>query len=286
MLDLAKNISALKEKKLLNEVIILNNKSSESYTVVEEFINNDATTPFRYFIAEENLGVARGRNLAAQKATSPVLVFIDDDALFEKQDTISQLYSFFSDEKSDNVGILAFKIFYLSTMNFQPNAFPHKRFKQRKDLHDFNTYFFSGCAHAIRKKVFDKAGYYPENFFYGMEEYDLSYRTIKAGFRIVYDDRIIVLHKESPSGRLTNKDKLRSLWVNKSKVAWKYLPKKYFYSTAILWSLQYLRKTNWNISGWIKGWKEILKISKKEKRDPLNIQALNYLKEVEARLTY
>jgi len=171
-------------------------------------------------------------------------------------------------------------------MNFQQNAFPHKQFKERKEMHEFDTYYFSGCSHAIRKTTFEKVGYYPENFFYGMEEYDLSYRTINAGYKIIYDDRVIVLHKESPSGRLTNRDKLRGMWVNKTKTAWKYLPKKYFYSTAILWSWQYLRKTGWNFGGWLKGWKEIFRIPKQEKRIPLDQKALGYLKKVKARFSY
>ena len=90
-----------------------------------------------------------------------------------------------------------------------------------------------------------------------MEEYDLSYRILGAGYGIVYDDRVVILHKESPAGRLPNKDKLRGMWVNKSKVAWKYLPKKYFYSTALLWSYEYLRKTGFNFTGWSKGWSEV-----------------------------
>jgi hypothetical protein len=76
------------------------------------------------------------------------------------------------------------------------------------------------------------------------------------------------------------------MWVNKTKVAWKYLPKKYFYSTAILWSWQYLRETGWNIGGYLRGWKEIFKIPEQEQRRPLSPEALTYLKRVNARLSY
>jgi hypothetical protein len=108
--------------------------------------------------------------------------------------------------------------------------------------------------------VFEKSGYYPDNFFYGMEEYDLSYRALSNGYRIVYDDKLLVLHKESPLGRQTPADKLRGMWVNKSIVTWKYLPTVYFYTTSILWSLQYLKKTGFDFSGWIRGWKEVFRI--------------------------
>ena len=284
MLELAQNIISLDHKDFLEEVIIVNNKSTADYKPVEDLLASHPAIPFKYFVTEENLGVSLGRNFAIQKARAPLLVFIDDDALFQNKDSLFQIQNIFSEEKNKATGIAAFKIYYQSTLDFQKNAFPHKEFQKRKNLKEFDTYYFSGCAHAIRRNVFETVGYYPENFFYGMEEYDLSYRAINRGFKIIYDDRVTVLHKESPSGRLLNKDKLRGMWVNKTKAAWKYLPKKYFYSTAILWSGQYLRRTGWHFAGWNKGWKEIFKIPSQERRNILSKQGLNYLKKVKARL--
>jgi len=286
MLELAKNIASLDELSLLKDVVILNNKSTTDYSPVENFIRSNIQVPFKYLVADENLGVAKGRNFATKKTTADILLFIDDDALFQNKDALIQVKQIFSEDADRTSGIAAFRIFYKSTMDYQENAFPHKNFQKLKTLHEFNTYYFSGCCHAIRKEVFEQAGYYPENFFYGMEEYDLSYRTLNVGFKIIYDDRVTILHKESPTGRLTNKDKLRSMWVNKSKVAWKYLPKKYFYSTAFLWSLQYLKKTTIDLPGWLKGWKEISKISSTEKRAPLSKKTIDYLNSVKARLIY
>jgi GT2 family glycosyltransferase len=286
MLELVQNIISLDHKEFLEEVIIVNNKSTADYKPVEDFLTAHPGIPFKYFITEENLGVSRGRNFAIEKARAPLLVFIDDDALFDNKDIFLQIQNIFSEEKNKEAGIVAFRIYYQSTLDFQKNAFPHKEFEKRKNLKQFDTYYFSGCAHALRRNVFETVGYYPENFFYGMEEYDLSYRTINEGFKIIYDDRVTVLHKESPSGRLLNKDKLRGMWVNKTKVAWKYLPQKYFYSTAILWGLQYLRRTGWHFAGWFAGWKEIFKIHSREKRNVLGKEALNYLKRMKARLWY
>jgi GT2 family glycosyltransferase len=171
-------------------------------------------------------------------------------------------------------------------LQMQKNALPHKLFDEYKNKSFFETYYFAGGAHAIRRKVLDEIGRYPENFFYGMEEYDMSYRILNAGYSIVYSDKIVMLHKESPSGRKPRKEKLRMMWVNKVKVAYKYLPKQYFYSTAIMWCLFYLLQTRFNISGFIKGWKEIATIHKSEKRQPIHSDTLSYLKKVKARLWY
>ena len=119
-----------------------------------------------------------------------------------------------------------------------------------------------------------------------MEEYDLSYRVLEAGYSIVYSDKIVMLHKESPWGRKPIKEKLQMMWLNKTKVAWRYLPKRYFYSTAFMWSFQFLKETGFNFFGFFQGWKKIFSISSAEKRTPVKKETLKYLKEVKARLWY
>jgi len=289
-LELAQNISRLQHvTALCREVIIVNNKSTVSYAALEEFIEQHPHIPFRYFKTDENLGVSRGRNFAIQQSSATYLVFLDDDALFRNLDALQYIPQIFTQpvaESTKPVGIISFKVYFYSTGELQQTAFAHKQFERRKSWHHFQTAYFVGCAHAIHRNVFDRTGYYPVNFFYGMEEYDLSYRAIDAGFDIVYDDRVVIEHKESPQGRLPNKDKLRGMWVNKSKVAYKFLPLFYFFTTACMWSFEYLRKSGYHFPGWLKGWAEIFRIPATEKRTPVNKNGLAYLKKVEARLWY
>ena len=287
-LDLAGNISRLDGlEELVEEIIVVNNRSTISYKPLEDFIAAHPALPFRYVIAPENLGVSRGRNYAVSLSRAPILFFLDDDALIRNGDALRQILSIF-DTPSDGraVGIAAFKVYYAATLELQENAFPHKRFAERKDWPHFDTAYFSGCAHAIRRTVFDEVGVYPEDFFYGMEEYDLSYRVLDAGYSIRYDNRVVILHKESPAGRLTPRDKLRGMWVNKSKVAFKYLPLRYFFSTAFLWSLQYLKKSGWHSGGFFKGWGQVARIPGTVRRSPVGKAAREYLRRVKARLSY
>jgi GT2 family glycosyltransferase len=285
MLALAENISQLEGiKEWAAEVIIVNNQSTASYGAVEAFIADHPAIPFNYVIAPENLGVSRGRNYAVRLSHAPIMVFLDDDALFRDPNTLLSIVAIFNENPA--AGIAAFKIYYYSTREMQVNAFPHKRFAERKDWQHFDTAYFSGAAHAIRRSVFEEAGYYPENFFYGMEEYDLSYRAIDKGYTVRYDDRVQIWHKESPGGRLPPREKLRGMWVNKCKVAWKYLPGRYFISTAFLWGLEYLKKSGWHIGGFVKGWREVLRIPRTEKKAPIGTAALTYLRRVRARLSY
>jgi GT2 family glycosyltransferase len=288
VLELLENISQLdRAAELLHEVIIVNNASTEDYRAVKNYISQNQQFPFRYYDAPGNLGVARGRNFALKKATGDILIMLDDDAVLQNKDALVNLVKEFETNNTERPkAIVSFKVLYYDTLQMQVNGLPHKRYEEYKDKSFFETYFYAGGAHAVKREVIERLGDYPEDFFYGMEEYDLSYRIIDAGHTIVYSDKVVMLHKESPHGRKPKKEKLRMMWVNKSKVAWRYLPKRYFYSTAFMWSLQYLRETSFNLPGFFKGWKEIWQIPGNEKRTPISDNTMKQLRKVKARLWY
>ena len=285
MLALAMNIEKLSSKKeLLEEVIIVNNNSTESYDAVKSFIQENPSTPFKYIESKENLGVSRGRNFAIDQSKAPILVLIDDDAEFQDTDALKRINE--AVIENPHAGILAMKILYFQNSQFQLNAFPHKSFEKRKHLQSFETYYFAGCGNIIVKEAFDIAGPFPTDFFYGMEEYDLSYRILDAGYTIKYIADIVLLHKESPEGRQTKSDKLRGMWVNKTKVAWRYLPMPCYFTTAIMWSMFFLLNSKFDLIGFIIGWLAIVTIPFKEKRNKVNKLSEEYLNKVEARILY
>lgn len=288
MLELLQNISQLDQaKELLEEVIIVNNASTDDYAVVKNFISSHPEFPLRYFDAPENLGVAKGRNFALAKGKAPFIIMLDDDAVLQNKDALVNVVKEFDTANTERPKVLvSFKVLYYDTLQMQVNALPHKRFTEYKDKSFFETYYYAGGAHVIKREVLEKIGRYPTDFFYGMEEYDLAFRILEAGYSIVYSDKIVMLHKESPLGRKPKKEKLQMMWLNKSKVAWRYLPKKYFYSTAFMWSMQYLKETSFHLPGFFSGWKKVFGIPVEEKRSPVGKSTLEYLKRVKARLWY
>ena len=76
------------------------------------------------------------------------------------------------------------------------------------------------------------------------------------------------------------------MWLNKCRVARRYLPAAYFWSTAVLWYLQYGRLTGFDAKGYAEGWKAVFRIAKSERRTPLKRETLRYLKSLQARLWY
>lgn len=288
-LALLQSINNQEDKaKHVKEVLLLNNASTISYQIIEDFIGQHPDLPVKYIKHSENLGVARGRNYLIQLATSEYLMFLDDDVEFPDNKAITIASSLFTEKRyiEYNTAIITFNIFYYSTKERQISAFPHKNLEQYQDKEWFLTYYFTGAAHLMKRELFEKTGLYPDDFFYGMEEYDLSYRVIDAGYTIAFDHQIKVLHKESPEGRVTNSQKLGMMWLNKSKVAWRYLPKQYFYSTVMMWSLQYLKKSNFDMVGMCRNYFKIFNIPKTEKRTPISRNSLKYLKDNNARLWY
>jgi len=288
-LDLLQCINRLHKKDiLLKEVILLNNASTNSYAPVKDFIDKHPGNKVLYKDAPSNLGVSAGRNYAAAMATGNLLLFLDDDIIIENRDLLSGIVTAFSATTAADrpLGVICGKVRYTENRQVQVNAFPHKQYENYKNAARFLTSYYIGCAHVFLRECWMAAGNYPEDFFYGMEEYDESYRVIDTGYAIGYDASIEVFHKESPQGRTPQSEKLRMMWVNKSVVAWRYLPSLYFVTTAFAWSGFYLMKSGFSLPGFFKGWLAIFKIPFSKQRSPVKKSTRIYLQQVGARLWF
>lgn len=273
---------------VLQEILILNNASTESYKQVEDFIITHPLLKVNYIFSHENTGVARGRNKLMQMAKGDLLLTIDDDMEFPQEDALLRMGEVFNKPffKDNNTAVVTVKVIYHSTKEVQKTVFPHKKFEQYFGKETFLTLYFAGGANLMKSTILKDTGLFPENFFYGMEEYDLCYRILDAGYSIGYEDSITIEHKESPQGRQANYKKLQMQWLNKTIVAWRYLPMKYVLSTAILWSVQFLKKSPFHIGTYFSTWYKIFGIPYREQRKVVRQQTLDYLQKVEARLWY
>lgn len=289
LLELLHNLSnQLHLNAVLEEILILNNASTDDYSTVTQFIATNPHLNITYIWSDENLGVARGRNRLIQIATGQLLLSLDDDMVFTASDDLAKLSNLFEEPffKSTNTGIITFGVVYYDTREVQVTAFPHKMYEKYAALPRFHTAYFAGGAHIMLAEVINKTGLYPTDFHYGMEEYDLSYRILNAGYTIGYDNSVTVAHKESPLGRQPSYKKLQMQWVNKSKVAWRYLPFRYFLTTSLSWAIQYIRTAKGNWGAFLAAVAQILRIPFTEKRTVVSQSTLAYLNKVEARLKY
>ena len=288
LLDLLKSLAKQKDISPLKEVLVLNNASTVSYKEVEQYIDLHPALKVQYILSSENLGVSRGRNKLMSVADGDLLLVLDDDIVFHTDNSLPLIADVFKKELfvKANTGIITFKVIYYDTKEQQQTALPHKQFEEYRHKSVFLTSYFTGCSHVIRKELLSHTGLYPTDFFYGMEEYDLSYRVINAGYSLGYDASVTFEHKESPKGRQLNYEKLASQWVNKSKVARRYLPFVYYVSTMAGWSFEYIKKAKGHWGTFFKSWGKAIRAGFKEKRNPVSKKGLAYLKEVGARLWY
>lgn len=287
-LALLHNLQSLRHTPtLLAEIVLVNNYSTADYTKVEDWLQT-TQLPVKYIQAKENLGVTNGRNLGMQYVTGHYTVFLDDDAELEGTDALQKITDAFEGAQllGRPLALLSFKVLYYSTKQLQLSAFPHKNWRKFCNTKSFATYYFAGGAHAVQTQLLKDIGGLPTQFFYGMEEYDISYRLIEKGYAIAYEAGVVMLHKESPLGRQPKAIQWQYMWINKTTVAFTYLPWRYVVSTAVCWSIQYLIKSGGNISGFFKGWKGIFQRVKNTQRIPISKASLQYLRQCEARLWY
>ncbi len=194
--------------------------------------------PGKCVVLGGNLGVTGGRNAGIRASSGDILVFLDDDSLVEGEVGLYDRLAARFDE-DPRLAAVAFRSWLREKDVSDPAEFPHtdKSFSRNQE---FETFRFIGAGHALRKSALDETGLYPESFFYGMEEFELSFRLMKAGYRIVYDPSFTVTHMKADNGRLVRRDVIERMYANKLFIAWRHLPIKEALLCAGAWAIKTL----------------------------------------------
>ena len=151
-----------------------------------------------------NLGVAGGRNVGNTQGDAPIIVSLDNDAVFADEGALREVVRIFREDK--RLGAFGFRLknYYTGEDDGLNWAYPRRMFERRAER--FLTTRFAGGAHAIRRAAWEQTrGYDPRLFFY-WEELDLGYQLIAAGWEVAYDPRVVVWHKVAPETRLNWRD--------------------------------------------------------------------------------
>ncbi|QJE73148.1 glycosyltransferase family 2 protein [Aerophototrophica crusticola] len=147
-----------------------------------------------------NLGVAGGRNAATRLGSSRYVVALDNDAIFEHEDTVALAVGAL--EKDATLAVVAFRVmnYFNGEDDWQSWCYPAALKPQA--AFGFEATQYCGCSHAIRRAAFEQVGGYDESLFFLGEEKDLSYRLINAGYRLRYLATAVVRHKVQPEKRV------------------------------------------------------------------------------------
>ena len=158
--------------------------------------------------SDENLGFAGGNNLGIRAATGDCLLLLNNDTEVT-DDTLHYLTETLDADPS--IGAVCPKIrFWAPPQAIQFAGYtPLTRVTLRNALIGFGqpddgtfdtpheTPYAHGAAMMVRRGAVEKAGLMPEEYFLYYEELDWSERIREAGYRIAYDPRATVFHKES-----------------------------------------------------------------------------------------
>lgn len=238
-------------------------------------------------------GVAGARNLLIEKAAGDVLVFLDDDAFPTDRSAILRVKQHF--DEHPRCGVLAFKIHDvqpgLDTL-LVPFSRRALRGNPRIAEEEGRVSYFVGAGHALRRDVVVRAGTYQDDFVYGLEELDLSYRAIQAGFEIHYSPSIRIEHRPEPSVLAQNSKRLDAELLyrvkNRFYLAKRYLPLPYPLTYLPVWLTKHAidAVSRGALRAYFRGIREGVRSFAAVPRTPLSPEAVAYLKEHHGRLWY
>lgn len=138
---------------------------------------------------ETSRGYIAQRNRAAQLATAPVIVSIDDDAVFPASNTVVETLL---DIEHPRVGAVA-----IPFVNVRDS--PDVQQSAPDDAAIWVTSTYRGTAHALRRNAFLKLGGYRESLVHQAEEQDYSLRMLEAGLVTRLGRAAPIHHIESPA---------------------------------------------------------------------------------------
>ncbi|ALA70061.1 glycosyl transferase [Geobacillus stearothermophilus 10] len=176
------------------EIIVVDNASTDGTAemVEEEFAD------VRLIKIGKNIGIA-AYNVGFEQAKGKYIVAIDDDS-FPARHAIRRMVQVF--EKDEQLGAVAFDV---------RNYYHYDEIKNELEDTDetvgvkavASDYLmsFNGAGVGIRKDLFKKIGYYPEEFFLYHNEMDCAFKIWDAGYRIEFYSNIVSYHKYSPKNR-------------------------------------------------------------------------------------
>ena len=161
------------------EIIVVDNGSTDgSVQLIEEKFPSVLMVGLPYNIATE------ARNYGIMKASGEYILMLDSDS-HPLPGSIKKMVEHFEDNPL--LGAAAFRVVLPNDSN--------------KDDSGGRFNVFIGCGCGFRRNILQKIGCYPQGFGFYVEEYDVSYRIMAAGYKVRYFEDLVVLHRQSQFGR-------------------------------------------------------------------------------------
>lgn len=227
-IDFLKSLKKLDSKGFELKTIVVDNGSTDESVVkiCKEFPDIDLIQ------TGANLGFTGGYNQGIKeglKWEADYLLIINNDTLTHSPDLLQSLIKTL--EREPQIGLVAPKIYFAKGYEF------YKERYRDQDLGHVIWYgggsfdwdnvtsihrgidevdkgqcdgvqevdFISGCCFLIKRVVFEKVGFFDEDFFAYFEDNDFIQRVLRAGFKLFYNGTVSIYHKVSQTAGLGSK---------------------------------------------------------------------------------
>ncbi len=150
-------------------------------------------------VNEKNGGPAVTRNRGIRAAKGDVVVGFDSDVTIPDPMLLSKVVARFSGQPK--ITGLAFRLLKPDGKSEDSLRWWHPVPIGEYANKEFFTSYFSGTAHAFRRKELVKAGMYPEILYMHYEEVELAFRIIDQGGSILHCPDLVALHHANEVSR-------------------------------------------------------------------------------------
>jgi GT2 family glycosyltransferase len=188
------------------EVIVVDNASKENPS--QEIHSHYPEV--RVIRSEENLGFAGGNNLGIKEAKGDYIMLLNNDTVVDPDFAEPIVKAF---EQNEDVGIVGSKIHFLHSPGVMQYAGSTKMNpltltsfaigwgEEDKGQYDKGgyTHLTHGAAMTVSRKAIEKAGTMEDGYFLYYEELDWCLQIQNAGFKIWFQPKSLIHHKESMS---------------------------------------------------------------------------------------
>ena len=213
------------------EIIIIDcNSQDKTVEIVKSFKN----LKIRPFFLEKNVGYAKANNFGAKKSKGKFVIFLNPDAVFEKN-TISGLYHTYQELRknynkiilSPKINILSkgLQIFKIGTINSMGFAFfDHLDGYKEKIIQ--KTDFVSGCCIFIALQDFFDLNAFNSKYFMYYEDVEFSIRARYRRYKLFVINNLSITHLKSDLDYKLNKNKYYFVERNRIITLLRYNPRK------------------------------------------------------------
>ena len=206
--------------------------------------------------SDVNLGVTAGRNRLLAAATSEVVVFLDDDAVFT-DDVVEPLRTWFD---QDRLAIVAFRV-RRPGGGLASSEYPF-RGQPSDDRSPRECTYFVGAAFAARRSaVLVEVGGQDEELLLFHRGGEDGLRLIGRGWRLIYDPGLVVEHRPSLRGRSVAPRIPALRLCNRLIMVRRHLPIPIAAMHAAIWGGRTFREARaaGNLRPWARAWREGLR---------------------------